>query len=97
MWFLYPFTVLAEKYQPIWVSVLVLDLNQNSGFGHTLKQVGRSSTCMSDESNGDIPPMEMSFMDNPFPCLLALASFVCFILELALLCFSQLCCSGFAD
>ena len=36
-------------------------------------------------------------MDNPFACLLALASFVCFILELALLCFSQLCCSGFAD
>ena len=50
-------------------------------------------TCMID----DIPPMEMSFMDNPFACLLALASFVCFILELALLCFSQLCCSGFAD
>ena len=24
------------KYQPIWVSVLVLDLNQNSGFGRTL-------------------------------------------------------------
>ena len=29
-------TVFAQKYQPFWLSVSVLDLNQNSGFGHTL-------------------------------------------------------------
>ena len=29
-------TVSAEKYLPIWVSVSVSDLNQNSGFGCTL-------------------------------------------------------------
>ena len=28
--------VSARKYRPIWVSVLVSDLNQNSGFGRTL-------------------------------------------------------------
>ena len=27
---------IGPKYLPIWVSVLVSDLNQNSGFGHTL-------------------------------------------------------------
>ena len=26
---------IGRKYQPIWVSVSELDLNQNSGFGHT--------------------------------------------------------------
>ena len=29
--------VIGRKYQSIWVWVLVLDLNQNSGFGRTLK------------------------------------------------------------
>ena len=29
---------IGRKYWPIWVSVLVLDLNQNSGFGRTLIQ-----------------------------------------------------------
>ena len=28
---------ILRKYQPIWVSVLVLDRNQNSGFGRTLE------------------------------------------------------------
>ena len=27
---------IGRKYRPIWVSVLVSDLNKNSGFGHTL-------------------------------------------------------------
>ena len=27
---------IGRKYRPIWVSVSVLDLNQNSGFGRTL-------------------------------------------------------------
>ena len=27
---------IGQKYQPIWVSVFVSDLNQNSGFGRTL-------------------------------------------------------------
>ena len=27
---------ISRKYQPIWVSVSVSDLNQNSGFGRTL-------------------------------------------------------------
>ena len=27
---------IGQKYQPIWVSVSVSDLNQNSGFGRTL-------------------------------------------------------------
>jgi hypothetical protein len=29
---------IGRKYWPIWVSVSVLDLNQNSGFGHTLTE-----------------------------------------------------------
>ena len=34
MWFLG--VGIGRKYLPIWVSVLVLELNQNSGFGRTL-------------------------------------------------------------
>ena len=29
----------GQKYRPIWVSVLVSDLNRNSGFGCTLLQI----------------------------------------------------------
>ena len=29
---------IGQKYRPIWVSVLVLDLNQYNGFSHTLQQ-----------------------------------------------------------
>ena len=28
--------IIGQKYHPIWVSVSVLDLKDNSGFGHTL-------------------------------------------------------------
>ena len=30
---------IGRKYRPIWVSVWILDLNQNSGFGRTLDVV----------------------------------------------------------
>ena len=33
---------IGRKYRPMWVSVTVLDLNQNSGFGRTLEATASS-------------------------------------------------------
>jgi hypothetical protein len=38
---------IGRKYWPIWVSVLVLDQNQNSGFGRTLIEID----CLKNEAD----------------------------------------------
>ena len=39
-------TVSVQMYQPFGVSVLVLNLNQSSGFGRTLVRIKRKKKCV---------------------------------------------------
>ena len=55
-------TVSAQKYRPFWVSVLVLDLNQNSGFVHTLTPENNSN----QGSKARNPSNQSSFSPNYF-------------------------------